>query len=689
MIEGSFVQILNMSITAGIMVLAVLLLRLLLKKMPKIYSYVLWLVVLFRLLCPVSFGTEYSLMGMLNTGTVKQGQVAYISADEDLWLDEADNEMRADDGEIEEKSTLSEQLLLQIGEEKMFSHKLFLKIASRVWLLGIILITGGSLRELFLLRKRLKEAVWQKDNVYFCKEIQTPFMIGVLKPRIILPFTIKEEEMDYIILHEQIHIKRKDHIIRMVSFLCVCIHWFNPLIWLAFFLSGKDMEMSCDEAVVRRIGNSVKKEYSMSLLSLASGERIVGGAPVLFGEGDTKSRIKNVLNFKRPKKIAGVVAVILCAIAGVFLLGNPSEETEVVGGVEAEKEESIPQTEEEEILLDKEMYFVNVQSISRSARCIDRYRIPDEQDIKELGMEYTYNEETGMLEETLAFSEACVFKTNFSMNTVEYEEISFDNFADWIGEGDANLSKPCLVVMEEGLITEIILKSAYYNFGIDFSKKTKDNSYLDMVEIVKEVDGEDTNMMDTYYDLVYSSLSDSSKKWDVVEHSTHEERISSTMNITQESPEEWRENNWSSIEVYTGNIGDGESGYVFVKNADGEILHSEFAHAARAGWNNVYLGSIEGTDYLMTVHIEDRDDFGGYNYEVFRVDENGEILQIAGSHFAWGGAYIYDDTLFKEWVASLEYYLENSHLILSTQGGEVHTEAKPEEVYNYETLRKK
>ncbi len=684
MLEEVFVQIVNMSVTAGIMVLAVILLRMLLKGMPKIYSYILWGVVLVRLICPISFETEYSLLGMLDVPVAEQGQVEYISSNE-LWgWSEENRQQVIMDIEAIEESGYSE---LTLSEQNV--QEAFLKIAARIWFFGIFLLIGGSLREMVILYRSIKEAIWENDNIYVCRKVQTPFTVGILKPRIILPVTLKVEEKEYIILHEQIHIRRKDHIIRAISFLLACIHWFNPFIWLAFFLSGKDMEMSCDEAVIKKLGSSVKKEYSMSLLALASGQRIIGGAPVLFGEGDTKSRIKNVLSFKEPKKMAGMIAVIACVVAGVFLLSNP--EKKVVSEEERTDLEIVEEKtgEKEEQNLEKNLYLVNVQSISRSARCIDRYRIPEEQDIKELGIEYSYNEETGMMEEPLAFAEDCVFKTNFSMNTVVYEEITFDSFADWIGEGDVNLNKPCLVAMEEGLITEIILKSAYSSFGIDFSDKTKYDDYADMVEIVKEVDGEDTDMLDTYYDLVYSSLSDSSKKWDVVEHSTHEERISSTMNITHDSPEEWNENNWSSIEVYTGNIGDGESGYVFVKNADGETLHSEFAHAARAGWNNVYLGSIEGTDYLMTVHIEDRDDFGGYNYEVFRVDENGEILQIAGSHFEWGGAYTYDDELFRQWAEGLEYYLENSQLILSTQEGEVHTEAKPEEVYNYETLRRK
>ena len=715
MLENIFMQILNMSITAATMVLVVILLRFLLKPMPKLYSYVLWSVVLFRLVCPFSFTTDYSLLGMMNVKTVEQGRIEYISADALNMSAEMETEKNGVKGKTEETVIFEEIQESRNTSFTDFDVKRLIKMGSMIWFFGIIFLIGSNIRKLILLQKCLKTAVWEKENIYYSKITQTPFTIGIWKPKIILPLGLREEEKEYILLHEQIHIQRKDHIIKLVSFVLLCIHWFNPLIWTAFFLSEKDMEMSCDEAVVRKLGNHVKKEYSMSLLSLASGQRIFSGALVLFGEGDTKERIKNVLNFKEPKKFAGIIAVSICVMAGVFLLANPSKEksenntvktenTEIenISGQKEElKEQDIQNmdmqkenvdndnVEEGKNLIIDNIYMINVRSISRSARCIDRYTIPDEGQMKEMGLESAYNEETGMIEEPLAFAQDCVFKTNFSMNTVVYEEVSFDTFADFIGSGDANRNKPCMVVLEDGLITQIILKSAYWNFGIYFSEKIKYDDYADMVEIVKEMEGSDTNMLEKYYKLVYSSLADSSKKWDVVEHSTHEERKSAVMNRTEESSEEGRKNNRSYIEVYTGNIGDGDSGYVFVKNADGKILHSEFAHIARAGWNNIYLGSIEGSDYLMTFHHEDRDDFGGYSYEVFRVDENGEIMQIAGSSFEWGGTYTYDDELFRQWVEGLEYYMENSRLILSSQEGEVHTKAKSEEVYNYETLRRR
>lgn len=698
MLETIFVQILNMSITAGIMVLFVMLLRFLLKPMPKIYSYVLWVVVLFRLICPFSFTTDYSLLGMVNAKTAEQGRIEYISVDAPGNKDEAgmsengaepDMPMSTEETGILE--TLNEEQKVKEGFLSGLNAALLIKTGSMIWLLGMVLLAGGSIREFILLKKSLKNAALESENIYCSKNVTTPFTIGIFRPAIILPSNLNVEEKEYILLHEQIHIRRKDHIIRLVSFMLLCIHWFNPLIWAAFFLSEKDMEMSCDEAVVRRLGNEVKKEYSMSLLSLASGQVTFAGSPILFGEGDTKERIKNILNFKEPKKVAGIIAVCICVMAGVVLLANPSKEEKENNTVEtenteienisAQKEELQEQdiqyadtqsgnmdsenVEQGNDLIIDDIYLINVRSISRSARCIDRYMIPDEEQMKRLGLENAYNEETGMIDESLAFAEDCVFKTNFSMNTVEYEEITFDTFADWISNGDPNRNKTCLAVIEDGLITEIVLKDAYGNFGIRFSEKTKDSSYSDMSEIVKEVDGEDTNMLEIYYTLVYSSLADSSKKWDVVDSEEIE-----------------------AIEVYTGNIGDGDSGYVIIRNAEGEMLHTEFAHSARAGWNNVYLGSIDGMDYLMTVHIEDRDDFGGYNYEVFRLDKDGEILQIAGSHFEWGDYNIYDDALFKEWAAGLEYYLENSRMILSSQEGEVHTKAKLKEVYNYETLRR-
>lgn len=160
------------------------------------------------------------------------------------------------------------------------------------------------------LQKRLKNAVRERDNIYLAEHLETPFVMGIIRPRIYLPASLTDKEKRYIILHEEMHIKRFDHIVKIFSFFVLCLHWFNPLVWAAFFISGKDMEMSCDEAVIKQLGSNVKKEYSASLLTLATGRRVIGGTPLAFGEGDTKGRIKNVLNYKKPAFWVVVLAVI-------------------------------------------------------------------------------------------------------------------------------------------------------------------------------------------------------------------------------------------------------------------------------------------------------------------------------------------------------------------------------------------
>ena len=217
--------------------------------------------------------------------------------------------------------------------------KAMIIIAAWIWLIGLIVMLVYSVTTFIILKEKLKSAWHERDNIYTTDNVITPFVIGVFRPKIYLPYILTEEERQYILLHEQIHVKRGDHVIKIVSFFALCLHWFNPLAWIAFFVSGKDMEMSCDEAVIQRIGNGVKKEYSSSLLTLASGRKVVNGIPLAFGEGDTSSRIKNVLNYKKPALKFVCVAVIVSLIITVVLVANPKTEG-------ASKVDSITEKEE-------------------------------------------------------------------------------------------------------------------------------------------------------------------------------------------------------------------------------------------------------------------------------------------------------------------------------------------------------
>jgi hypothetical protein len=153
--------------------------------------------------------------------------------------------------------------------------------------------------------------------------VETPFVFGLIQAKIYLPASLSETEKEHILLHERTHIRRFDHAIRLLSYLTLCIHWFNPLVWIAFWLSGKDMEMSCDESVINQLGHSVKKDYSQSLLNLSTGRTKLGLTPLAFGERDTKGRIKNILNYKKPSLCGGVFIYVLLIIIGIGFTTNP------------------------------------------------------------------------------------------------------------------------------------------------------------------------------------------------------------------------------------------------------------------------------------------------------------------------------------------------------------------------------
>ena len=325
-LEAAFIKILNMSLTAGIVICIVILMRFLFRRAPKIFSYILWIVVLFRLLCPVSFSSAMSLFSILRMPPAQQGEISYIPENIGYMEQPA---LNLPVPAIE--NAVNDSLSPASVETSVNPMQIVLWLGGRIWLSGIIIMTLYAVLSYWKLRRKLKEAVCEEDNIYITKAIETPFVCGFFAPRIYLPTQFESDKLSeteqkekrYILLHEQIHIKRRDYIWRLIGFFALCLHWFNPLVWLAFFLSGKDMEMSCDEAVVRMLGENVKKEYSASLLSFASGRRIRINTPLAFGEGETGSRIKNVLRYKKPAQAGIGIALVICLAVIAVLAANP------------------------------------------------------------------------------------------------------------------------------------------------------------------------------------------------------------------------------------------------------------------------------------------------------------------------------------------------------------------------------
>lgn len=321
MLERIFLQLLNMSFTASIVIAFVLVARIILHKAPKVFSYMLWSVVLFRLICPFSFESIFSLL------PTKANPIS-----QDILYMQTPN---IDTGIGITNQSVPVIISAPVPQASANPLQILISIFSYIWVLGVAALLVYSLIALFRLRKQLLNATLYQNNIFISSRIDTAFVMGIFYPKVYLPSDLNVAERSYILLHEQTHIKRLDHIFKLISFLVLCVHWFNPFVWIAFFLSGRDMEMSCDEAVIRRLGDEVKKDYSASLLTLATGRRIVSGTPLAFGEGDTKGRIKNVLNYRKPRVWAVLIALLAVVIVVFGLTTSPKDMPGKYAGVNA------------------------------------------------------------------------------------------------------------------------------------------------------------------------------------------------------------------------------------------------------------------------------------------------------------------------------------------------------------------
>jgi beta-lactamase regulating signal transducer with metallopeptidase domain len=303
-----FLTVLNMSLTGAFVIAAVCLLRLLLRKAPKIITYCLWAVAGFRLLIPFSIESIFSLMPF-NARTIPT----------DIATQPVP---RIESGISTLNNAVSSLLPAPSPDSGTSPLKAWTTAGAYVWLTVAVLMIIYGVASYNYLKRKLKDAAHIEANIYESHNIKSPFVLGVIKPRIYLPVGLSEKEKGYILLHEKTHIRRCDHLVKIAGYFILCLHWFNPLVWLAFLLMNADMEMSCDEHVLKEMGAELKKDYSLSLLSLATERISIGGSPLAFGEGGIKTRIKNVLNFKKRSRIFIIAAVALAAAISAGLSVN-------------------------------------------------------------------------------------------------------------------------------------------------------------------------------------------------------------------------------------------------------------------------------------------------------------------------------------------------------------------------------
>lgn len=309
------ITILNMNLVIATVILVVLVIRQIIHKVPVKYRFYLWAIVAFRMLSPISFSSMFSLF---HIGSTKEAKLILL---QDPTVQPIIQPPR---------TSLPSTTNTTIASTTDVSLDI-LSILAVLWLTGCILLMLYGLYSYHRLKKQLSTAVRVRENIFYAEAITSPFVFGILRPRIYMPYHLTKEEEGFIIAHEKMHIQRSDHILKQVVYYLACIHWFNPLIWIGYHFFEKDMEMACDEAVLQKIGLHQRCSYSDTLLHMAMDHHRPVYAPLSFGETGVKERIHHILAYHKPKVVISVMVCIILMISGVVLLSNPKAESEETG----------------------------------------------------------------------------------------------------------------------------------------------------------------------------------------------------------------------------------------------------------------------------------------------------------------------------------------------------------------------
>lgn len=323
LMESALRTVVNLSVTGSVAIAAILLLRLVLQRAPRRFSYALWSVAAFRLLCPVSFSAVFSLFSLKLFSQAalrgdRQDVLDYMPAASPVPLQPAATPVPAGDWPAAVQAPGS-------GSSEWLVTMLF-----ALWMTGIAVMLLYGVFSYLKVRRQVSGSVRQEGNIFATDRIATPFVLGFFRPRIFLPFRLPEQERSPILAHERCHIRSGDHLVKPLAYLVLAIHWFNPLVWLAFSLMLRDMEMRCDEAVLQTYGASIKQAYSRSLLALATHRRLAMASPLAFGESHVKARIQNILNFKKPRAWLALAVLLVCVAAIVVIAANPTPRPEEI-----------------------------------------------------------------------------------------------------------------------------------------------------------------------------------------------------------------------------------------------------------------------------------------------------------------------------------------------------------------------
>lgn len=378
-----FLTFLYKNMTVSVVIIAVLLARFLLRKMPKKYSYILWSIVGIRMIFDLPFATNISVFNLFrgfakHTSTVE----TMLAGSHRTNLQRSTDLLNKTDTTGAAAAHASRSTAVEAMTHTLTTSQTVLGILGLLWLIVVALFVTYGIYSYVKCRLLVRTAVIARDitpdshkkknnvSVWECDRIPSPFVLGIIRSRIYIPFRMPKQEQAYILAHEECHIRRLDPLWKLIAFLLLAVYWWNPLVWIAFFYMVRDMEMSCDEAVIEQFGNEIKQGYSNSLLSFAMERHPYSFAPVAFGEGDAGRRIKNVLNFKKPHTWVAILVFVLLVVVGVSCLTNGKDKisSETVSDTEnSQMQQTAVETTEAPMSSD------NSSTVQESLQSVDKW----------------------------------------------------------------------------------------------------------------------------------------------------------------------------------------------------------------------------------------------------------------------------------------------------------------------------
>lgn len=378
-----FLTFLYKNMTVSVVIIAVLLARFLLRKMPKKYSYILWSIVGIRMIFDLPFATNISVFNLFR-GFAKRSSTmgTMLTGSHRTNLQGSTDLLNKTDTTGAAAAYASRSTAVEAITHTLTTSQMVLGILGLLWLIVVALFVAYGIYSYVKCRLLVRTAVIAHDiipdthkkkgivSVWECDRIPSPFVFGIIRPRIYIPFRIPKQEQAYILAHEQCHIRRLDPLWKLIAFLLLAVYWWNPLVWCAFFYMVRDMEMSCDEAVIEQFGNEIKQGYSNSLLSFAMERHPYSFAPIAFGEGDAGRRIKNVLNFKKPHTWVAILVFVLLVVVGVSCLTNGKDKisSETVSDTEnSQMQQTAVETTEAPMSSD------NSSTVQESLQSVDKW----------------------------------------------------------------------------------------------------------------------------------------------------------------------------------------------------------------------------------------------------------------------------------------------------------------------------